>query len=363
MTLGFDVSGAEYRLARHYLNRLRTLDEAVSRGQANVAYGLATFDQEWEQIRHWQMWTTQREPEDRRRAELCKEFPFAGLEILANRNSADQADWLQAALEAAQQLHDKEAERALTYELMMSYYRLGAVDMIKHFASQLLTLGEAANHALSMERAYFGLAAYSEERGKYADAEHYLQRALQLALKLGIVVETGRILNALGSVAGCVGEFQKSYEYFLHYLELMETHGKKSKVCHALLSLGESLISLKDHAQAERYLLRAVSMCRALGFQRFLGVGLLNLGSLAIEQGKLETARRYLLEGLQAVRALGIQRQIIAGLTALGYVDLRLGDFAGAFEYLNQGLELAREGGGLAIFAMCSLRGQTCISR
>jgi tetratricopeptide (TPR) repeat protein len=206
-------------------------------------------------------------------------------------------------------------------------------------------LGEAANDPLSMERAFFGLAAYSEERGKYAEAEHYLKRALHLALKLGIAVETGRILNALGSVAGCVGEYQKSYRYYAQYLELVEAHGEKSKVCHALLSLGEGLISLKAYAEAERYLQRAVSMCRALGFLRFLGVGLLNLGTLAIEQGRLEVARLYLLEGLRAVRAVGVQRQIVLGLTTLGYTQLRLGDSAGALEYLHEGLEMAREGG------------------
>ncbi len=336
----------QQRLTRHYLKKLHLVDEAMRRGQVNATYGLAIFDLEWEQIRHWQTWTTQRGPDDVERAELCKEFPLAGLEVLANRNSApDHLAWLEAALDAAQQLQDHEAERALYYELEMTYYRLGSLDMINQCATQLLALGEAANDVLAMERALFGLAAYSEESGNYADAERYLQRSLQLASKLGDVVETGRVLNALGSVAGCVGNHQGAYQYFLRYLELMETYGQKSKICHALLSIGDSLISLKAYAEAEKYLQRAVSMCRTLGFQRFLGVGLLNLGTLAIEQSQLDMARIYLQEGLQAVRTLGVQRQIIYGLTACGYVDLRCGDCAAALEYLHEALGLAREGG------------------
>lgn len=340
------LSEAQYRLARHYLDKLRMVDRAMSRGQANAAYGLSVFDQEWEQIRHWQAWTILRTPEDTARAELCKEFPLAGLEVLANRNTAaDHLAWLQAALEAAHQLDDKEVERALYYELMMTYYRLGSLEMIKHCATQLLNLSEAADDPRSMERAYFGLAAYCEERGKYSESESYLQQALELAMQIGDDVETGRMLNALGSVALYVGEFRKGYHYFLRYLELMEARGQKNKICHALLALGESLTNLEAYDEAESYLQRAVTMCRTLGFQRFLGVALLNLGTLAIEQDHLDKARLYLLEGLQAVRTLGIQRQIIPGLTALGYVDLRRGDFTGALGYLREGLELAREGG------------------
>jgi len=89
MTAHSELSEREYRLARHYLNKLRTVNEAMQRGQASVSYGLVAFDQEWEQIRHWQTWTTQRASEDELRARLCIEFPLTGLEVLANRNNAE----------------------------------------------------------------------------------------------------------------------------------------------------------------------------------------------------------------------------------------------------------------------------------
>ncbi|HEU4784984.1 MAG TPA: hypothetical protein VFS83_16730 [Ktedonobacterales bacterium] len=346
MTAHPELSEREHRLARHYLNKLRAVNEAMQRGQSNVSCGLTVFDQEWEQIRHWQAWTMQRAPEDERRARLCVEFPLTGLEVLANRNNVEvQIKWLRAGLEAARQLEDKEAERSLGYELMMVYYRLGSLEAGRDIAFQLLGLGEEANDLVCIERAYFGLAVYSEERGMYADAEQSYQQALRLSRKLDATTEVGRALNALGGIAQYVGEFEKSYHYVSQYLELMELHGKRNRVCHALISLGESLISLKAYTDAEQCLQRAVRMCRSFGFQRLLGVGLLTLGALALEVDKLDMAQTYVNEGLQAVRAVGVQRQIVSGLTKLGYIDLRHEDIAGAFVHLWEGLEMARDVG------------------
>ena len=65
-----DRAQAEYRLARHYLNKLRRLNEAVRRGRANASFAVAEFDLEWDQIKHWQHWTCRSGPDDAARALL-----------------------------------------------------------------------------------------------------------------------------------------------------------------------------------------------------------------------------------------------------------------------------------------------------
>ncbi len=344
MTMVMALQRTQYRLARHYLNKLRTANAAVQRGQSSAAFGTALFDQEWEQIRHWQSWAASRWSQDRISARLCKEFPLAGLEILASRNNAtDQAAWFLSAFEAAQQLHDHEAERTLCYKLLMISYRLGLADQIEAYASQLLQLGEAAKDDLSVQRALFGFGLVAEERELYAEAESYYQQALQLALELGDDNETGQALNGLGTVATYLGDYQKAYPYFLRQLELMETTGSKSDMCHALLSMGGLLLWMKDYAHADDYLERAVTMSRTLGLRRLLGVSLIHLGASALEQNHLESAFRNLTEGLEMVRSVGVVRQISTGLSLLGYTWLRLGDPQSALTHLNEGLALARE--------------------
>jgi hypothetical protein len=44
----------EMRLARYYLNKLRTACVAIQHGQAGSTYGLDLLDKEWRQIEHWQ---------------------------------------------------------------------------------------------------------------------------------------------------------------------------------------------------------------------------------------------------------------------------------------------------------------------
>jgi tetratricopeptide (TPR) repeat protein len=339
------VQQTQHRLAQHYLNKLRMADEAIRRGPANIAYGLTLFDQEWEQIRHWQTWTTHRDPDDTTRAQLCKEFPFAGSEVLPNRNTmTDHVVWLESALEAARQLHDQETEHILCHNLVTTYYRLGILDKVRDFASQLLELGEATHNLSAIGHGYHGLGIFADERGLYAEAKQYYQRAREIFTELGLDTEIRRQLHGLAGVAFYLGDYQETYDYLSRHLEVIESSGNKAEFCTALLMLGEVLISLKDYAEAEKYLERGVGMSRMLGFQRLLGVGLLNFGHLAIEQNQLDTAIGYLEEGIRILRAVNIQRQITAGLSQLGYICLCRGEFSGALAHLNEALALARAG-------------------
>ena len=333
----------QYRLAQHYLNKLRTAADAVRRGRANLAYGLSLFDQDWEQIKHWQAWSTQYCPNDETWAHLCRDFSLVGLPVLALRsNQADLAVWLETALKAAQQLHDYSAERAICHELEVAYYRLGVLEKIEHFARQLLKLGKAAHDPLSIGRGFAGLGIYAVECGRYAEAERHFQRALQMFIELGIDTEIGRVLNGLGITALYLGDYQNAYQYYSRHLQWTETTGTKSDFCTALLSVGDALTRLKDYAQAEKYIKRGIEMCRTFGFQRLLGVGLFDLGEWALEQNQLELARSHFEEGLRAVRAADTQRQIVNGLFLLGYTWLRLGNLPAALAHLQEGLQMAR---------------------
>jgi tetratricopeptide (TPR) repeat protein len=336
----------QYRLAQHYLNKLRTAATVVQRGQTSVAYGLNLFDQDWYQIKHWQAWSAQRSAEGEEWTHLCKDFPLAGRDVLTLRNhGADYATWLETALEAAQQLQDRESECAILTELNVTYYRLGVLDKVERFARRLLQLGEAAHDFLSIGRGLHGLGIFAAERGMYADAEQYQRRALEIFMKLGIDAEVTRVTNSLGIIAYEIGDYQQAYQWLMRHLQLTGASGKKAEFCTALLCIGELMVRLKDYAEAEAYILRAVAMCRTFGFQRLLGVGLINLGGWAKEQNQLEVAASHLEEGIQAVRATGTQRQIMRGLCLMGDTRLRQGNYSEALAYLHEGLQMARDVG------------------
>lgn len=338
------LQSTQYRLARHYLGKLRSANEAVRHGHASASYGFSLFDQEWEQIKAWQSRAAEHSDHDETWTQLCKEFPLAGREILANRNPApDQSAWLTSALIAAQKLHDQDAERSLCYGLMMIAYRLGMPEKIEAHAHHLMRLGEATNDLLSIERAWFGLGLVAEEGSAFDEAEVRYQRALEYALQLNDADEIAQVLNGLGAVATYRGDYQKAVPYFQRQLDLMEASGKKSEICHALMSMGGVMLWQKDYVQADAYLKRAVSLSQALGLQRLYGVSLIHLGASALEQNQLEAAEVYLQDGLDAVRRVGVVRQITNALSQLGYLRLRMGNPSAALELLQEALQIARE--------------------
>src|SRR3972149_4269834 len=81
---------AHYRLAQYYLGKLRAAGAAFRRGHANSAYGLAVFDREWAQIKHWQAWLADRLADDPTAVQLCAEYPHVGADLLVLRQSPQE---------------------------------------------------------------------------------------------------------------------------------------------------------------------------------------------------------------------------------------------------------------------------------
>jgi hypothetical protein len=54
-TIGI-VDNLHDRLARYYLDRLRSVEVAYKHGNEQLDYALSTFDEEWPQIRQWRDW-------------------------------------------------------------------------------------------------------------------------------------------------------------------------------------------------------------------------------------------------------------------------------------------------------------------
>jgi tetratricopeptide (TPR) repeat protein len=341
-----EIQNLQLRLARHYLTKLRTASMAIHRGQASVNYGLDLFDQEWEQIEHWQSHACERSGIDSDWTRLCKEFPLAGLEVLSRRqNLPDQASWLESGLEAALQQGDDRAELAILSKLCRVYGLLGVVKKSAFYADKLLTRGSEIHDRLAIGRGYYGLGSVAEDRGLYAEAQMQVQWALDIFSELGARTDEGLALFLLGSISLYMGETEVAFDYFSKHLELVESEGIMSEVCRGLLSVAQTLLMLEAYDQAEAYILRAVRLSRMLGFQRLLGAGLIMLAQWHGEQGRIELEIKYYTEGINAARTSGSQRDLIHGLSNLGLAKLLNGELEGALSSLQEGLELARQAG------------------
>lgn len=346
MTPASGLLGTQYRLARHYLNKLRFADEALHHGQANVTYALTVFEQEWEQIRYWQSWVAARSASDQEAMRLCLEFPLAGQDILSNRNNlADHARWLEQALEAASKLQNTQAELTILHHLLQTLFRQGSLDRAEQYAATLVSRAQSVNDILFLGRGFYDLGSIEEDRGQYSDAERHYREALEIFEELRQDADMARALHGLGAVALYTGQFEEAYRYFVRHLELAESSGSNAEACNGLLSISEALMSLDRYAEAQKYGERAVERSRLFGYKRILAAALVSLASCEVEQNHLEAACPLYEEAIQVARAVGTERNVIHGLSSLGYALLRLARYSEARSRLEEGLQLARAGG------------------
>ena len=334
------------RLARHYLDKLRTASAAVHRGRTSVAHGIELFDQEWGQIEHWQAYSAERSGEDEDWTRLCLGYPLAGSEVLSIRqNLPDRACWLEKGLKAARQLGDLKAELVMLNELCVVSSLLGDLEKEADYASRLLNLGREEQDRLSVGRAYFAMGGVTEDQGLYVESLEHTQRALDIFTELGAKTDEARALYHLGSIALYLGDYEKAYDYFSSHLKLVESKSNMSEVCRGLLSVAQVLMILEKFTQAEPYLRRAVRLSRRLGYKRLLGAGLIMLAQWFGEQGQIDIELKYYGEGIAAARAVGSQRDVIHGLSNSGLAKMLKGDLEGALLDLQEGLEMARKAG------------------
>ena len=79
------LATTQRRIARYYLNKLRTVEAAYQHGHEHSVDALMLFDQEWSQIKRWRAWSAEHTNDHDDIAILCTEYPQAGSELFLIR--------------------------------------------------------------------------------------------------------------------------------------------------------------------------------------------------------------------------------------------------------------------------------------
>lgn len=339
------VQQVQYRLARHYLNRLKQADRASRQGRENRAHWLHLIGRDWEQIQQWQSWSAAGEDREVERAHLCVTFPVEAASILRVRLPVvEQLVWVLQALTAAQKLDDSQAERTLLYQSGYLSISLEQPDQGEHYARQLAERAEAANDPFNLGRACFLLGAIAFICSQYDRAEAAFNTSLARLRACGAVEEIGQVWLGLGRVANVRGDYQQAHSYYLQYLQVASAAGNQQAVLDAHISLGGIYLALGDFQTAEKHARQAVTMARPFGQSRFLPPALFGLAHAEKYQGRYESACAHYKEGIEAARAVASAPSSIAnGLHGLGQTKYLQGDAAAALPYLEEGLRIVQE--------------------
>lgn len=294
----------ERRLAAEYMNVLENAHLHVEKGGNEFAKGLRLFDLELENIKVGMEWSRKHCAQDKDAAQMCSAYTENGAVMIGQRLSPSECiQWFEAALAAASQLEDKEAER-------------------KH----LLNLGQ--QYVLM---------------GQSKKAIDTLERALTLCKRDGDVEGQRTALNNLSRICQLINDFPLATKYLEENIELAKTANDEEEEFKLLVQLTSSCVQNREYNKAVHAGENAIGLIELVKDKSQKISLLYNLGKGYIESGDADKALNTLEKGLelsQNVPNAPFQGELFK-LTA-GTL-FKTGDIAGALKLLEKGLEALRK--------------------
>ncbi len=341
---GGEQAMAERRLSTEFMNALETAAKLNEKGGKPQIKGMMFFDQELDNIKAGQEWSQKNCSKDKDAAKICSAYTENGAELIVKRlPPAETIRWFEAALSAAQQLGDKEAERMHLLNLGPEYNRINQPQRALEFMERALSLckKEGDHQGEKIALRHLGVACFALKN--YKRAVEFLEQDLKFTQAAGEKAEEMDILEKLGAAYQHIGEFQKAIEYGDQAFEMAKTKDDKDKQVYLLNMLGEIYLGQEDTEKALEYFENGLDLA-----QRTKGRPLENeitkkLSELAAKSGDIEKALVYLDNGLASAR----KNKDVPGegsfLMQLGSAHQDNNDHDQAAIYFEDALELSKK--------------------
>jgi len=335
---------ADRHHAAHYLGVTGVADKLYRMGGEGVTRGLALFDAEWANIQAGQAWVAAHADKDDEAARLCNVYPAAVFYFLIlRRHPNERIEWLEAALGAAQQLKDRQAEGAHLGNLGSAYLDLGdprrAIEYCNRHLAITLEIGDRAGQCTALGN----LGSAFDDLGETRRAIEYYEQALAIARELGDRRAEGSILCGLGSAYVELGETRRAIEYYEQDLAIAREIGDRKGEGATLGNLGSAYRNLGEMRRAIECYEQDLAIAREMGNRRGEGITMGNLGIVYRHLGETGRAIEYLVQVLAIMRGIGDRRGEGNALGSLGITYVHLRETRRAIEYHNQQLAIARE--------------------
>ena len=340
------VQTIRQRLARHYLNELQVASAAFGSGHDHSAYGLARFDREWPQIKHWQSWSAAHSEQDLEAAGLCAHFPPAGAELLALRQTPqERIAWLTAGRQAARAIGDRASEAACLLLMAWALHKQADIDEANAMGLEALALAQAIGDRLVTGRSLHLLGEIAVRRGQFEEAQRLHTRGLDLLRAAGDQAHLAEVYFSLSELAYLQGDFAAARVFAEQSHALYVALGLSPTTNNNLTWLGLTTAETGDLAGGERYIRQSIALCRATGAQSTLAHGLYILSSVMRLQEDYPQAQVLIAESLQIAQT--IDEEWLIPYILLQRADLLglLGDPLGAERDIDQAVDMVRASG------------------
>ncbi len=334
---------AHYRLARHYLEKLRQAEKLATLDQRNRIALINQVMQDWVQIKRCQAWSASWSAAEREKADLCIAFPLATSSFLRVRIlPSELLAWMQQGLQAAIHFEDKEAELSLLYFVCLIYANMESYREIAPSLERLLERAYNAEDDLSLGRAWLISARKYEFEGAFDTAEPLFLRSLQVLEPLSADEELASAWQGLGRIALQRGDYRSSLERHLRLLDYALKLKRDGMIAVAHLSISGIYNSLHDYRAAESHAQQAVSIGQRISYVHFIPAALVALAHAKKWLNKLDESCAYYAEALKQ-RDLLAPSSVINALYGWAQVNYRQHDLDQASAHLEEALEIATE--------------------
>jgi len=282
---------AQRRHAEHYMKVLAAANEMYLQGGEAIMQGLGLFDLEWINISTGQAWAAQNAATDETAAQLCCNYPDAGVYVLTLRlHPRERISWLEAALSAARKLKDRAAEGVHLGNLGNAYADLGETRRAIEHYEKALQISQEIGARRGEGQALGNLGLAYADLGETRRAIEHNEKALEISREIGDKRAEGIILGSLGLAYAALGETRRAIEFYEQHLTIAREIGDRRGEGAALGNLGLAYTDLGEPRRAIDYYEQILEIHREIGDRRGEGNDLWNM-SLALDKlGQREEA-------------------------------------------------------------------------
>jgi len=274
----------QQRHAAHYLDVLWAVDKLYMQGGENLRNGLALFDLERINIQAGQAWVAANADSDETAAQLCSNYPDAGVYVLNLRlHSREWIRWLEAALAAARGLKLREAEGVHLGNLGLAYAALGETRRAIEFYEQRLVIAREIGDRRGEGAVLGNLGLAYADLGESRRAIEFHEQALVILREIGDRRGEGNVLGNLGNAYVALGETRRAIEFHEQDLAIRREIGDRRGEGAALGNLGVAYADFGETRRAIEFYEQQSVITREIGDRRGEGNALWNL-SLALEE-------------------------------------------------------------------------------
>lgn len=339
-----DRGMAQRRLATEFMNVLESTHYQVEKGGKEAIKGFRLFDLELENIKAGMEWSRKHSAKDKDAAQICSAYAENGTTMITQRLSSQECiQWFEAALAAARQLGDKEAERKYLLNLGHQYVLSNRFQEAASTLEGALSLCKQEGDVEGQKTALQQLTRISLQNNDHPLAIKYIEENLALVKNGEEQDDAFKLLVHLTKCFAQIQEHNKAVQAGEQAMELVALNDDKSLHITLFHNLGKGYMKTGETEKALAAFESGLKLCQNTPNSPVQAELIQLVGDAAVKTGDVPGALKVLLKGLETIRKANDKKTEGALLIQMSETLIQDQSEDQAFRYLEEALNLSKK--------------------